>query len=289
MVTHQSVEPLRAQISLWRNKGQRIAFVPTMGNLHDGHLSLVELAKQHADRVVVSIYVNPLQFAPDEDFASYPRTLEEDMAKLEVIDVDLVFIPHSEQIYPEGEHASCFVEVPVLSHIIEGEFRPGFFRGVATVVLKLFNLVQPDIAVFGEKDYQQLMIIRQMVTDLCLPIEIIGGTTRREPDWLAMSSRNTYLTAEEREKSVLLSLALKNAKQQIDSGSDFETVEAESIMFLSEHGFKVDYVTVREASTLKKVSGRELDEKYEVIILAAARIGTTRLIDNIKLTPDIGG
>ena len=185
MQTCQNIEQLRRQISQWRTDNESIAFVPTMGNLHEGHLSLVEVAQQKASRVVVSVYVNPLQFSPNEDFASYPRTLDEDLIKLDALGVDLVFTPDDLMIYPDGEQRSAYVEVPVLSHIIEGEFRPGFFKGVATVVLKLFNMVQPDIAVFGEKDFQQLLIIRQMVNDLNLPVEIIGGQTKREADGLA--------------------------------------------------------------------------------------------------------
>ena len=181
----QDIRPVRELVSAWRRDGERIAFVPTMGNLHEGHLSLVEIAQQYAERVVVSIYVNPMQFAPTEDFANYPRTLEEDLRKLRLMGVDLVFTPDSRTIYPEGEQQCAFVDVPELSHILEGEFRPGFFKGVCTVVLKLLNIVHADYAVFGEKDYQQLLVVRRMVNDLNLPVEIIAGPIKREANGLA--------------------------------------------------------------------------------------------------------
>ena len=281
------MEQLRTRTSEWRTNNETIAFVPTMGNLHKGHLSLVEIAQQKASRVVVSIYVNPLQFSPDEDFASYPRTLEDDLNKLEVMGVDLVFTPDDSMIYPEGEQCSTYVEVPVLSHIIEGEFRPGFFKGVATIVLKLFNMVQPDIAVFGEKDFQQLLIIRRLVNDLSLPIEIIGGQTIREADGLAKSSRNNYLGSAERENSQLLSGSLNACRRQIEQGADIAQAENACIETLESHGFIVDYVTLRETSRLEKVSNDELilnkgQTNKELVILAAAKLGKTRLIDNIK-------
>jgi len=281
MKTCQNIEQLRAQIRQWRTDGERIAFVPTMGNLHEGHLSLVDIAQQKAARVVVSIYVNPLQFSPDEDFASYPRTLQDDLNKLEVMNVDLVFTPDDSMIYPNGERQSTFVEVPQLSHIIEGEFRPGFFRGVATVVLKLFNMVQPDIAVFGEKDFQQLLVIRQMVDDLNLPVEIIGGPTKREADGLAKSSRNNYLSPAERESSRVLAESLQVCRHQIESGDDLAQAENSCIENLQSHGFIVDYVTLRETTRLEKVSNDDMKGNTAVVILAAAKIGKTRLIDNV--------
>ena len=280
------MEQLRTLIRQWRTDGNSIAFVPTMGNLHEGHLSLVEIARQKAERVVVSIYVNPLQFSPDEDFASYPRTLEDDLDKLEALGIDLVFIPDDSMIYPEGEQQSTYVEVPVLSHIIEGQFRPGFFKGVATVVLKLFNMVQPDIAVFGEKDFQQLLIIRQMVSDLNLPIEIIGGQTKREADGLAKSSRNNYLSQAERENSRILSESINICRQQIEAGTDIGQAEKTCIETLINHGFTVDYVTLREAKRLQKVSKEELLANREFVILAAAKLGRTRLIDNLIFITD---
>jgi pantoate--beta-alanine ligase len=281
MQTCQNIEQLRAQISQWRTDGERIAFVPTMGNLHAGHLSLVAIAQQKASRVVVSIYVNPLQFAPGEDFASYPRTLKDDLNELEALGVDLVFTPDDAMIYPAGEQQCTYVEVPVLSHIIEGEFRPGFFRGVATVVLKLFNMVQPDMAVFGEKDFQQLLIIRQMVKDLNLPVEILGGQTKREADGLAKSSRNHYLSPAERENSRALSEALLAFRRQIEQGVDIVQAENNCVETLKSHGFVVDYVTLRETQGLEKVSNNELVANQEFVILAAAKLGKTRLIDNI--------
>ena len=284
MQTCQNIEQLRTQISQWRTGNETIAYVPTMGNLHEGHLSLVEIAQKKASRVVVSIYVNPLQFSPDEDFASYPRTLEDDLNKLAALGVDLIFIPDDSMIYPDGEQQSTFVEVPDLSHIIEGEFRPGFFKGIATVVLKLFNMVQPDIAVFGEKDFQQLLIIRQMVNDLNLPIEIIGGETKREADGLAKSSRNNYLSTAERESSCILSDSLKTCRSQIECGTDVKQAENACIKTLESHGFIVDYVTLRETSRLEVVSNDEVVANKELIILAAAKLGKTRLIDNLVFT-----
>lgn len=283
MVNCKNSEHLRAELSLWRDKNESIAFVPTMGNLHAGHLSLVEIAQQKAKHVVVSIYVNPLQFSPDEDFASYPRTLDDDLEKLESMGVELVFTPDTKTIYPDGEQSSTFVEVPELSHIIEGEFRPGFFRGVATVVLKLLNMVQPDYAVFGEKDYQQLLVIKRLVHDLNLPVEIIGAATKRESDGLAMSSRNNYLNADDREKSRLLSEALYSCCQQIVQGVAIEKSEKICVESLKNHGFSVDYVTVRKAAGLEKASNTPIVNNSELIILAAVRLGNTRLIDNIRL------
>ena len=280
----QNIEQLRTQISQWRSRNETIAFVPTMGNLHEGHLSLVEIAQQKASRVVVSVYVNPLQFSPDEDFSSYPRTLEDDLNKLEAVAVDLVFTPDDSMVYPDGEQHSAYVEVPVLSHIIEGEFRPGFFKGVATVVLKLFNMVQPDIAVFGEKDFQQLLVIRQMVNDLNLPIEIIAGQTKREADGLAKSSRNNYLSPAERENSRILSGSIMACRNQIEQGVDIVQAENSCIETLISHGFIVDYVTIRETSRLDKVSNDGLILNKELVILAAAKLGKTRLIDNILFT-----
>jgi pantoate--beta-alanine ligase len=283
----QQIEQLRTTVGGWRRSGETIAFVPTMGNLHQGHLSLVEIAQEKASRVVVSIYVNPLQFSPDEDFDSYPRTLEADLDKLRAMDVDLVFTPDDSMIYPSGESRSTFVEVPGLSHIIEGEFRPGFFRGVATVVLKLFNMVQPDSAVFGEKDFQQLLVIRQMVDDLDLPIEIIGAEIKREADGLAMSSRNSYLEPVDRQNSRLLSASLQQLRQEIELGISIEQAEKNCSESLKSNGFIVDYVTLRETEGLKKVSDQQLTANTELIVLAAARLGHTRLIDNLKFSVDL--
>lgn len=280
----QQIEQLRTIVGGWRRSGETIAFVPTMGNLHQGHLSLVEIAQNKASRVVVSIYVNPLQFSPDEDFDSYPRTLEADLDKLRSMDVDLVFTPDDSMIYPSGESRSTFVEVPGLSNIIEGEFRPGFFRGVATVVLKLFNMVQPDLAVFGEKDFQQLLVIRQMVADLDLPIEIIGAEIRREADGLAMSSRNSYLEPVDRQNSRVLSASLQQLRQEIEQGISIEQAEKNCSETLKSNGFVVDYVTLRDTEGLKKVSEEQLISGRKLIVLAAAKLGSTRLIDNLKFS-----
>jgi len=285
----KDIAQLRMQIKQWRSNNDKIAFVATMGNLHTGHLSLIEIAQQKASRVVVSIYVNPLQFSPDEDFSSYPRTLKQDLDKLEAKGVDLVFTPNDALIYPDGEQASCYVELPALCQIVEGQFRPSFFRGVATIVLKLFNMVQPDIAVFGEKDFQQLLIIRQMVKDLCLPIEVVGGRTQREPDGLAKSSRNNYLSAAERENSQYLSQAIKACRVQIERGGDIRLSENNCIETLKSHGFIVDYLTLRETKRLDIVSNNQQLAEFkqanqELVILAAATMGKTRLIDNLIFT-----
>jgi pantoate--beta-alanine ligase len=282
MIHCQNLEQLRTQIKAWRGKRETVAFVPTMGNLHAGHLSLVEIARQKAAHVVVSIYVNPLQFSPDEDFDSYPRTLAQDLKKLEAADVDLVFTPETKTVYPVGEQQNTVVDVPGLSQIIEGECRPGFFRGVATVVLKFFNMVQPDYAVFGEKDFQQLLVIRKMVRDLNLPIEIIGAAIKRENDGLAMSSRNNYLSTAEREKSRQLSAALVNFRHELNHGVAMVTAERNCVTALQNHGFIVDYVTLRDAANLDIVSDDDILESRELVILAAARMGKTRLIDNIR-------
>lgn len=285
----QNIKQLREQTAEWRKNNESIAFVPTMGNLHAGHLSLVEIAQKKAARVVVSIYVNPLQFSPDEDFASYPRTLEDDLRKLEMMAVDLVFTPDTQMIYPNGEQQSTFVEVPSLSNIIEGKFRPGFFNGVATIVLKLFNMVQADYAIFGEKDFQQLLVIKQMVYELNLPIEIIAAAIKREADGLAMSSRNSYLNSSDREKSCLLARNLLQCRRQIEQGLSIKQVEKDAVSELENHGFTVDYVTIRETTSLKKVSEKDVSANTELIVLVAAKIGETRLIDNIKFVKTAAG
>jgi pantoate--beta-alanine ligase len=282
MIQCRSLEQLRERIKPWRNNNEAVAFVPTMGNLHAGHLSLVEIAREKAAHVVVSIYVNPLQFSPDEDFASYPRTLDEDLKKLDAAGVDLVFTPETKTIYPDGEQHSTFVEVPGLSQIIEGRSRPGFFKGVATVVLKLFNMVQPDFAVFGEKDFQQLLVIRKMAADLNLPIEIIGAAIKREKDGLAMSSRNNYLSSPERRKSRLLAETLMTFRYQIEQGLEIEKAQQNCVETLQSHDFDIDYVTLRDAAGLDNVTNDDILKSRELVILAAARMGKTRLIDNIK-------
>lgn len=267
------------RVSSWRRRGERIAFVPTMGNLHAGHGSLIGRARELADRVIVSIFVNPLQFGPNEDFAAYPRTPDEDRRLLESMQVDLLFMPEVADIYPRGQESTARVHVPGLEDILCGAFRPGHFMGVATVVTKLLNLVQPDVAVFGEKDYQQLMIIRRAVIDLCMPVEIIGVPTTRESDGLAMSSRNRYLTPEERRIAPKIFQELERARIAIESGrTDYEALEQAGYQALQQAGFRPDYFSIRDAATLEPPSG----QSRELVVLTAARIGRARLIDNVR-------
>lgn len=256
----------------------RIALVPTMGNLHAGHLALIEAAKGRADRVVVSIFVNPAQFAENEDFAGYPRTPETDLALLRH-DVDLAFIPPVAEIYHPGQPAAE-VRLPALDSIHCGQYRPGHFKGVATVVLKLFNIIRPDIAVFGEKDYQQLLVIRGLVQSLHLPIEIMGQPTVRERDGLALSSRNHYLSGPERAIAPGLYQCLRQTAAAIRQGArDYERLEQAALARLKDAGFRPDYYTICAAGTLKKPADKRL------VILTAARLGRARLIDNILLQP----
>ena len=263
-----------------RAKGNRIAFVPTMGNLHEGHLDLVRRARELCDIVVVSIFVNPMQFGPNEDLDAYPRTLTADKEKLFAEGVQYLFAPEAGEIYPEGLEVQSAVSVPQLSDTLCGATRPGHFTGVATVVTKLFNIVQPDVAVFGEKDFQQLSIIRKMVVDLCLPIEIVGVPTTRDEDGLALSSRNGYLTAQEREKAPLLNQLLTECREAIACGFDnYRELEAHAKLKLIQAGFEPDYFEIRDARTLGEVS----EQTEEVAILAAARLGKPRLIDNVRL------
>ena len=280
MQTIEQTEPLRQKISDWRRRGELIAFVPTMGNLHAGHMSLVEEARRRARRVVVSIFVNPMQFGPGEDFERYPRTLAEDSRMLKEAGVDLLFAPTVAEIYPRGHGAATRIEVPEVSEGLCGEFRPGHFVGVATVVAKLFNMVQPDIAVFGQKDYQQLAVIRRMVTDLCFPIEIIGAPTVREADGLALSSRNGYLSASERARAPLIYQLLSRIARAIGQGArDFRRLEAEAEAELKAAGFEPEYISVRQRETLKVAEAGD----RALVVLAAARLGTTRLIDNLEI------
>ena len=280
MQTLVDIQSLRAQIAQWRTQGDSIAFVPTMGNLHEGHLQLVRRARQVAERVVVSIFVNPMQFGPGEDFESYPRTLDIDSRLLSVEQTDVLFAPDVGVIYPGGAEATTRIEVPGVGRGLEEDFRPGFFIGVATVVARLFNIVQPDYALFGEKDYQQLAVIRVMVADLCWPIEIIGLPMMREADGLAMSSRNQYLTEEERRRAPLLHQTLMHVAEQIIAGNPhFGTLEEEAMKSLADGGFEPDYVCIRHADSLLPVGEGEL----RCVVLAAARLGRARLIDNIIL------
>lgn len=280
METVTSIFAVRERVREWRTRGQRIAFVPTMGNLHAGHISLIEMARRHGDRFIASIFVNPMQFGPNEDFAHYPRTPREDERMLAAAGCDLMFVPDVAEMYPGGLERGTRVEVPGLSDILCGQFRPGHFEGVSTVVAKLFNIVQPDVAVFGEKDYQQLTVIRRMVRDLCLPIEIVGAPTVREQDGLAMSSRNQYLTTEERRVAPRLHEALSQAVSRLSSGGrDFTAIEQQGLQALAEAGFKPEYFAVRDASDL----GAPRPEAAELVVLAAARLGKARLIDNLRV------
>lgn len=275
------ITPLREIRRNWQIGGKTIAFVPTMGNLHAGHLHLVEQAKKHADIVVVSIFVNPLQFGPDEDLEAYPRTLANDKSSLAALGVDLLFTPHASDIYSRGLEKQTFVEVPGLSYMICGASRPGHFRGVATIVCKLFNMVQPNMAFFGEKDFQQLQVIKAMVTDLSMNLQIFGVPTVREKDGLAMSSRNHYLTVEERQKSPILYACLQDMKANIEGGRrDFSRLVADAKHTIDEAGLNVDYVEIRSIETLLSPG----HEETELVILAAAFLGRTRLIDNIQLS-----
>lgn len=277
MKTVNTIAALRQTVSTWRSNSERIAFVPTMGNLHDGHLALIDEAKKMADRTVASIFVNPLQFGEGEDFETYPRTLADDSRKLISREVDLLFAPAVEVVYPHAQQQQTRVEVPEVSHILDGEFRPGFFVGVTTVVCKLFNMVQPDIAIFGEKDFQQLLIIRRMVKDLQIPVEIAASPTVREQDGLAMSSRNNYLDAQQRITAPLIYRTLQQAAKEISQGKDdFAQIEKVARDTLEAAGFVVDYFTVCNAETLNPANAGESN----LVILAAARLGVTRLIDN---------
>jgi len=270
---------LRERVSQWRRNGERIAFVPTMGNLHAGHGSLVSRAAQFADHIIVSIFVNPLQFGPNEDFAAYPRTPDDDKTLLQSLNVEVLFAPEVNDIYPQGQATTARVHVPGLEDILCGAFRPGHFMGVATVVTKLLNLVQPDVALFGEKDFQQLMIIRRAATDLCMPIEIIGVPTTREADGLAMSSRNRYLLPEQRALAPKIFAALDRARAAIESGAtDYDALEAAGAASLQQAGFRPDYFSIRDAADLQPPR----DASKELVVLTAARIGRARLIDNVR-------
>ena len=272
-----TVDMLRARVQFWRRGNQRIAFVPTMGNLHAGHLRLVERARELAERVVVSGFVNPLQFGPDEDLDCYPRTLEEDRKALDNLGVDLFFVPGVGEMYPRGLELATRVQVPELGERLCGAFRPGHFAGVATVVAKLFNMVQPHTALFGRKDYQQLAIIRRMVADLDWPIDIEAVDTVREPDGLAMSSRNQYLGEAERKQAPRLFQGLQQLAGRIRAGErDYAALGREAMAVLTVAGFRPDYVEVLDAETLEApAEGRPL------VVLAAAWLGKTRLIDNL--------
>ncbi|MEF7360477.1 pantoate--beta-alanine ligase [Escherichia coli] len=277
MLIIETLPLLRQQIRRLRMEGKRVALVPTMGNLHDGHMKLVDEAKARADVVVVSIFVNPMQFDRPEDLARYPRTLQEDCEKLNKRKVDLVFAPSVKEIYPNGTETHTYVDVPGLSTMLEGASRPGHFRGVSTIVSKLFNLVQPDIACFGEKDFQQLTLIRKMVADMGFDIEIVGVPIMRAKDGLALSSRNGYLTAEQRKIAPGLYKVLNSIADKLQAGErDLDEIIAIAGQELNEKGFRSDDIQIRDADTLLEVS----ENSKRAVILVAAWLGDARLIDN---------
>jgi pantoate--beta-alanine ligase len=280
MLVIETIAGVREQIRRWRADGQRIGFVPTMGSLHAGHMSLLSAARFRADRVVSSVFVNPLQFGPGEDFERYPRTPEDDARLLEEEGCDLLFLPGVDEIYPEGRESATRVSVKPLSEILEGAHRPGHFDGVATVVAKLFGMVQADVAVFGEKDYQQLAIIRRMGMDLNIPVEIVGAPTVRSPDGLAMSSRNRYLSTEERALAPRIYATLRGAAERIHAGErDYSKLSVWAAAQLRDAQMQPDYFETRDAVTLlaPEAGCREL------VILTAARLGRARLIDNLRV------
>ena len=276
-----TADELRDRLGDWRRAGDHIALVPTMGNLHDGHLSLIDLARQNAERVVVSVFVNPTQFGDGEDFDNYPRTLDKDKRKLQRKQVDLLFLPDVETIYPFGVDNATSVSVPVLSEELCGHARPGHFDGVTSVVSRLFSMVQPDVAVFGQKDFQQQLIIRRMVADLGLPIRIVTGETVRDDDGLALSSRNSYLSDEERTTASTLYQVLSDIGSRLQNGDrNFEALEESAMQTLAAAGFEPEYVNIRRAETL----GPPDRDNDELVVLGAAQLGSARLIDNIVVS-----
>lgn len=271
---------IRQLVKQWRVAGERVAFVPTMGNLHAGHISLVEEAKRHADRVVVSIFVNPMQFNDASDLDKYPRTFDADKAKLQAAAVDVLFFPEVATVYPQGMAVATKVVVPGLSEILEGEHRPGHFTGVTTVVCKLFNLVQPDCAVFGKKDYQQLMLIQQMTQDLNLPIKIIAAQTKREEAGLAMSSRNGLMDDKSRDNARKIHEVLELCSENVENNrTDFPSAEKIALQALSDSGFEPEYVAIRRQCDLLEPA----EDDKNLVILVAARFAGVRLIDNVEL------
>jgi len=275
-----TVEELREQLAEWRHAGDHIVLVPTMGNLHEGHLSLIKIAREHGERVVVSIFVNPTQFGKDEDLDSYPRTLERDKRLLQRARVDLLFAPDVQTMYPFGIENATTVSVPALSGLLCGSFRPGHFEGVTTVVNRLLGMVQPDVAVFGQKDYQQQLVIRRMVADLGMPVQVITAPTVREDDGLARSSRNHYLTDAERAVAPKLYAAISEIGNALSSGStDFTSLETAAMQQLEAAGFQPEYVSIRCAADLEPPDEATTD----FVVLAAAWLGKARLIDNIVI------
>lgn len=280
MITVKTIRELRAAVARARGEGKRIALVPTMGNLHAGHIALVEKARQRADFVVVSIFVNPLQFGPNEDLDNYPRTLAADQEKLFGAGCNLLFVPGVEEMYPGGLQSQTQVGVTGVSEGLCGDRRPGHFDGVATVVTKLFNIAQPDIAIFGEKDYQQLAVIRTMVRDLNMPVQIFGEPTVRAADGLALSSRNGYLSEEQRAIAPALYRTLCDTAAAIQAGErDFDRLIRDGLAALERAGFRPDYLEIREANSLRPATAAD----QQLVVLAAAFIGNTRLIDNLSV------
>ena len=275
-----TISGAREVIRQWLSAGESVVLVPTMGNLHAGHMSLVERARSLADRVVVSIFVNPLQFGPNEDFDAYPRTPQQDQLMLEQADVDLLFEPSVDEMYPDGKDGTAVVEVPGISDVLCGAHRSGHFVGVVTVVTKLFNVIQPTVAVFGEKDFQQLFIIRRMVEDLNSPVQIVSVPTRREDDGLAMSSRNRYLSPEQRSEAAGLYATLQQVAERVQSNEGtLEEIETWGRARLEDLGFVPDYLSIRERHGLSTPSPSDSD----LVVLVAARLGPVRLIDNLVI------
>jgi pantoate--beta-alanine ligase len=280
MDTVTTVAAVREQVRRWRSEGRRVAFVPTMGNLHAGHLSLIEAARRHGERFIASIFVNPMQFGPNEDYAQYPRTPTKDADMLTAAGCNLMFMPDVAEIYPNGSERATRVDVPSLSRVLDGEIRPGHFEGVSTIVATLFHIVEPDVAIFGEKDFQQLTIIRRMVADLCMAVEIVGAPTVRDSDGLAMSSRNQYLTPAEREVAPRIYQALQAAANRLQAGdTEFSSIERTGVQALTTAGMKPDYFSVRRAQDL----GAPAPDTTHLVVLTAARLGKARLIDNIQV------
>ena len=278
-----NVQSLRAQSKAWQLSGLTVAIVPTMGNLHSGHLSLLERAKDLADRTIVSIFVNPIQFGVGEDYDSYPSTIDEDLQKLEIAGVDTVFMPDLKELYPGGTEVDTRITVPEISDILCGEYRKGHFSGVATVVAKLLINSTPDYALFGEKDFQQVLVIRRMVVDMLLPVQIVSMPTCRETDGLAISSRNRYLSRQERGKSSAIYSALQSAVERLRNGAfTVEEIEQEGFISLTEMGMKVEYFSIRRQKDLLPVN---LSDR-NIVVLTAVWLGSARLIDNLKVTLD---
>jgi len=278
MQIFSNVAELRSALAKVRQQGKTIAFAPTMGNLHAGHISLMRQGREHADCVVASIFVNRLQFGPHEDFDKYPRTFEADCAQLREAGVEFLFAPTEADLYPEPQ--TYVIEPPDIQFLLEGECRPGHFRGVATVVMKLFQIVQPDVALFGKKDYQQLMVLRNMAQQFMLPIKIIGGETVRAEDGLALSSRNGYLSPDERAEAPRLQQTLQSIRQAVLSGDrNYESLCQKATEMLDAHGWKTDYISIRRQQDLAPATPSDTD----LVIVAASKLGTPRLLDNLEI------